>query len=192
MKLRLILFDLGGVIYTSNRLEAVKRFSHLGLKDAEERLNMYTQTGYFGALEEGEISDKEFLIQLSEEAKRPISWNECRHAWLGYATFLPQRNLDLLLHLRQMKMRTALAINTNSFMLSWVDRSDFDGKGNGIRHYLDELFEYILEKEGINGNEVLFIDDSPRNVEAANKLGIHTILAINGQDWTQEVMQSIL
>ena len=179
MKLRLILFDLGGVIYTSNRLEAVKRFSHLGLKDAEERLNMYTQTGYFGALEEGEISDKEFLIQLSEEAKRPISWNECRHAWLGYATFLPQRNLS----------------------------SDFDGKGNGIRHYLDELyvsyqmktlkpslkfFEYILEKEGINGNEVLFIDDSPRNVEAANKLGIHTILAINGQDWTQEVMQSIL
>lgn len=90
MKLRLILFDLGGVIYTSNRLEAVKRFSHLGLKDAEERLNMYTQTGYFGALEEGKISDKDFLIQLSEEAKRPISWNECRHAWLGYATFLPQ------------------------------------------------------------------------------------------------------
>ena len=207
MKLRLILFDLGGVIYTSNRLEAVKRFSHLGLKDAEERLNMYTQTGYFGALEEGKISDKEFLIQLSEEAKRPISWNECRHAWLGYATFLPQRNLDLLLHLRQMKMRTALASNTNSFMMSWVASSDFDGKGNGIRHYLDELyvsyqmktlkpslkfFEYILEKEGINGNEVLFIDDSPRNVEAANKLGIHTILAINGQDWTQEVMQSIL
>ena len=92
-------------------------------------------------------------------------------------------------------------------MMSWVDSSDFDGKGNGIRYYLDELyvsyqmktlkpslkfFEYILEKEGINGNEVLFIDDSPRNVEAANKLGIHTILAINGQDWTQEVMQSIL
>ena len=55
MKLRLILFDLGGVIYTSNRFSKLwKRFSHLGLKDAEERLNMYTQNGaIFGALEEG-------------------------------------------------------------------------------------------------------------------------------------------
>ena len=50
MKIRLILFDLGGVIYTSDRHEAVRRFGSLGLKDAEHQLNMYTQTGLFGAL----------------------------------------------------------------------------------------------------------------------------------------------
>ena len=203
MKIRLILFDLGGVIYTSDRHEAVKRFESLGLKDAENQLSMYTQTGLFGALEEGEISDKEFIAQLSKEVGRPLSWNECRHAWLGYATFLPQRNLDLLLRLRQMGFRLALASNTNSFIMSWTDSNDFDGKGNSIRYYLDELyvsyrikalkpspafFEYILQKEGVKADEVLFVDDGPRNVEAAHKLGIHTILAVNGEDWTKDVL----
>ena len=119
MKIRLILFDLGGVIYTSDRHEAVRRFGSLGLKDAENQLNMYTQTGLFGALEEGKISDKEFVAQLSDKVGKSLSWDDCRLAWLGYATFLPQRNLDVLLRLRHMGFRLALASNTNPFMMSW-------------------------------------------------------------------------
>jgi len=140
MKIRLILFDLGGVIYTSDCHEAVRRFGSLGLKDAENQLSMYTQTGIFGALEEGKISDKEFVAQLSDKVGKSLSWDDCRLAWLGYATFLPQRNLNVLLRLRHMGFRLALASNTNPFMMSWIDSCDFDGKGNSIRSYLDELY----------------------------------------------------
>lgn len=204
MKIRLILFDLGGVIYTSDRHEAARRFGSLGLKDAENQLNMYTQTGLFGALEEGKISDKEFVAQLSDKVGKSLSWDDCRLAWLGYATFLPQRNLDVLLRLRHMGFRLALASNTNPFMMSWIDCCDFDGKGNSIRSYLDELyvsykikalkpspvfFEYILQKEKVQAENVLFIDDGPRNVEAAHSLGIHTVLAVNGEDWTEDVLR---
>ena len=61
MKIRLILFDLGGVIYTSDRHEAVRRFGSLGLKDAEHQLNMYTQTGLFGALKKERLVIKNLL-----------------------------------------------------------------------------------------------------------------------------------
>ena len=70
--------------------------------------------------------------------------------------------------------------------------------------YLDELyvsykikalkpspvfFEYILQKEKVQAEDVLFIDDGPRNVEAAHSLGIHTVLAVNGEDWTEDVLR---
>ena len=36
--------------------------------------------------------------------------------------------------------------------------------------------------------ETLFIDDGPKNVEAAKSIGINTIQAINGEDWTKDVL----
>lgn len=56
MKIKNIIFDLGGVILTLDHAQAVSRFEELGLKDAASRLDAYTQTGIFGALEMGEIS----------------------------------------------------------------------------------------------------------------------------------------
>ena len=201
--IKLILFDLGGVIYTSDRSESVKRFAALGLKDADSRLNAYTQTGIFGDLEEGKITDKEFLEALKKDTGRDITWNDCRHAWLGYAADLPDRNIRILETLRQQGFRLALASNTNEFMMSWTCSNEFDGKGNSIKHYLDELyvsykigalkpskhfFEYILDKENVKPEETLFIDDGPKNVEAAKSIGVNTIQAINGEDWTKDVL----
>lgn len=201
--IKLILFDLGGVIYTSDRSESVKRFAALGLKDADSILNAYTQTGIFGDLEEGKITDKEFLEALKKDTGRDITWNDCRHAWLGYAADLPDRNIRILETLRQQGFRLALASNTNEFMMSWTCSNEFDGRGNSIKHYLDELyvsykigalkpskhfFEYILDKENVKPEETLFVDDGPNNVNAAKSIGINTILAINGEDWTKDVL----
>ena len=202
--IKLILFDLGGVIYTSDRDEAVKRFAALGLENADSRLNAYTQTGIFGELEEGKITDKEFLEALKKDTGRDFSWDDCRFAWLGYAADLPERNIKLLETLRKQGYRLALASNTNAFMMSWTCSDRFDGKGNGIKHYLDELyvsykigalkpstqfFEFILDKENVKPEEVLFIDDGPRNVESAKSMGINTIQVINGEDWTNDVLR---
>lgn len=201
--IKLILFDLGGVIYTSDRDESVKRFSALGLDNADSRLNAYTQTGIFGDLEDGKITDKEFLEALGKDIGHEISWNDCRHAWLGYVADLPERNIILLETLRKQGYRLALASNTNEFMMSWTCSNEFDGKGNSIKHYMDKLyvsykigalkpskrfFEYILDNENVKPEETLFIDDSSNNVDAAKSMGINTIQALNGEDWTKDVL----
>ena len=87
--------------------------------------------------------------------------------------------------------------------MSWTCSNEFDGRGNSIKHYLDELyvsykigalkpskhfFEYILDKENVKPEETLFVDDGPNNVNAAKSIGINTILAINGEDWTKDVL----
>ena len=63
-KVKNIMFDLGGVIMTIDQLSAVRRFKEIGLKDAEKRLDTYTQSGIFGDLEEGKISASDFIREL--------------------------------------------------------------------------------------------------------------------------------
>ena len=49
------------------------------------------------------------------------------------------------------------------------------------------IFRYVLDAERLDPAETLFIDDSPRNVEAAARLGIRTMCPRNNADWTADI-----
>ena len=49
------------------------------------------------------------------------------------------------------------------------------------------IFQYVLDAEGLDPAETLFIDDSPRNTEAAARLGIRTMCPRNNADWTGDI-----
>ena len=99
-----VVFDLGGVVMTLSHDEAVRRFEELGLRDARQQLDPYTQGGIFGDLEQGAIDAETFRVELGRQIGREVTYEECRHAWLGYAKEVPQRNLDCLQHLRQQEL----------------------------------------------------------------------------------------
>lgn len=197
-----IVFDLGGVIMTLDPAEALRRFKALGLSDAERYLDAYTQSGIFGNLEEGKITAEDFRSKLSSLIGHELTFDECKHAWLGYRKDVPQRNLDLLKELRAKGYRLILLSNTNPFMMDWALSSEFDGKGSSLNDYFDALylsyrlgimkpapdfFRQVLDNENILPEETLFVDDGPRNVEAAGKLGFITMCPDNGSDWTGEL-----
>lgn len=197
-----IVFDLGGVIMTLDPAEALHRFKALGLSDAERYLDSYTQSGIFGNLEEGKITAEDFRSKLSSLTGHELTFDECRHAWLGYRKDVPQRNLDLLKELRAKGYRLILLSNTNPFMMDWALSCEFDGKGSSLNDYFDALylsyrlgimkpapdfFRQVLDNENILPEETLFVDDGPRNVEAAGKLGFMTMCPDNGSDWTGEL-----
>ena len=204
MNIRTIIFDMGGVIITIDQQEAVRRFKALGLQDAEQQLDPYTQGGIFGDLEAGRITAEEFRIALSKQVGRELSYDECRHAWLGYCGDVPQRNLQLLTRLRQEGYRLILLSNTNPYMMSHVLSPAFDGSGHPLSHYLDALymsfemkvmkpdetfFRRVLMAEQTIPSECQFVDDGPRNVAVASQIGINTFCPKNGEDWTKEIYQ---
>ena len=197
-----IIFDLGGVIITLDQPQAIRRFQQLGISDAEQRLDAYTQGGIFGELEEGKIDAETFRQEVGKLAGRELTWRECQYAWLGYAKEVPQRNLDVLQKLRAEGYRLILLSNTNPFMMSWVRSDEFDGHGHGIDYYMDavycsyqlkvmkpnpEFFGRVLLEEHIVPAETLFLDDGARNVAAASQMGIRTFCPENGSDWTKEI-----
>lgn len=201
-----LIFDLGGVIITLAPDEALRRFKSLGLENAEEQMDAYTQMGIFGQLEEGKISAEAFREELSRQVGREVTYDKCRYAWLGYVKEVPQRNLDALLRLRSEGYRIILLSNTNPYMMSWVRSTEFDGHGHSIDYYMDacylsyqlgvmkpdtEFFHRVLMTEKIMASETLFIDDGPRNVATASQMGIRTYCPQNGADWTTTIYEYI-
>lgn len=202
--IRTLIFDLGGVVITLDQPQAIRRFELLGVKDAASRLDAYTQGGIFGELEGGLIDAETFRQELGKLAGRSITHEECAFAWQGYAKEVPQRNLDVLQHLREQGYRLLLLSNTNPFMMEWVNSDRFDGHSHSVAHYFDalylsyqmrlmkpseEIFRRVLIAEQIPPSECLFIDDGPRNVAAASQVGMRTFCPKNGDDWTEEIYQ---
>lgn len=201
-KIKNIVFDFGGVIVGLDFNQSVKSFQALGLKDAAERLDPYTQHGIFGDMEIGRISDDDFRRELSKLVGRELTWQECRHAWLAFIKELPEENLQTLRRLRTEGYRLILLSNTNPYVMDWAMSPGFDGRGHSVRDYFDaiylsyqcrimkpseDLFRHMLYKEQIQADETLFLDDGPKNTAAAARLGFHTFCPKNACDWSARI-----
>ena len=206
-----IIFDFGGVVITLDPSQAVKRFAALGLPNAEQHLDAYTQTGIFGALEEGKIGIETFREKLSILCNKELTHEECLSAWKGYCVDVPKRSIEALKELRKQGYRLIMLSNTNPYMMSWAKSNDFSKgidkdypEGRPAVDYFDaaylsyevgcmkpdlRFFKHVLLKEGINPSETLFLDDGKRNCEAAKKEGIHAMLTVNGEPWQEQLKE---
>jgi putative hydrolase of the HAD superfamily len=195
-----IAFDLGGVVIALSYEQAVRRFEEIGLKDARQHLDAFHQRGIFGDLERGIITTEEFRIELGKLIGREVTYDECLYAWHGYVEYVPQKNLQMLLKLRQLGYKVCLLSNTNPFMMQWAMSNEFDGNGHSMDYYFDnlylsykykymkpspEIFKIMLEGQQSSAEETLFIDDGQKNVEAAKELGMKTLFPENNEDWTK-------
>jgi putative hydrolase of the HAD superfamily len=193
-----IVFDLGGVIITLDREEAVNRFKNAGLKNAEELLSAYHQKGIFLELEEGKLSEEEFYDAVRKEAGTFISNETIYYGWIGFLKETPEYKLTMLEELRQKGYRVYLLSNTNPVIMSWARTPAFSPQGKSIDEYFDklylsyqigytkpdpEIFRFMIKDSGMIPSETLFIDDGIANIETGKKLGMKTYLAINGEDF---------
>lgn len=200
-KIKTIAFDLGGVVLALSYEQAVRRFEEIGLADARQRLDAFEQKGIFGDLESGRITAEDFRRELSKLVGRELTAEDCSWAWHGYVDYVPKRNLEAIQSLRARGYKVCLLSNTNPFMMQWADK-DFDGEGHPISYFFDamylsyeckvmkprrEIFEQMLEGQQARPEETLFVDDGPRNVEAAAALGMKTLCPQNNADWTADL-----
>ena len=193
-----IVFDLGGVLITLDRSEAVKRFVKMGLEDAEELLNAYHQNGIFLELEEGTLSQEEFYEAVRKEAGKFVSKETIDHGWMGFMKEVPEYKMIMLEELRRKGYRLYLLSNTNSVIMDWAHSTEFSPQGKSIDEYFDklylsyqigctkphpEIFRFMFNDSGMIPSESLFIDDGKANVEMGKQLGMKTYLAENGEDF---------
>jgi len=194
-----IVFDLGGVIITLERDEAVNRFKEAGLKNAEDLLNEYHQRGIFLELEEGKLSKEEFYEAVRKEAGTFISDEAIDYGWMGFLKELPEYKLRMLEELRKKGYRLYLLSNTNPVIMSWAFTPAFSPQSKSIDEFFDklylsyqigytkphpEIYQFMFNDSGMIPSETLFIDDGIANVEMGKKLGMKTYLATNGEDFS--------
>lgn len=207
MKIKNIIFDLGGVIIDLDRDQAVRSFQSIGVEDAGELIDPYEQKGIFQELETGRIGVDEFCSLLREHTRKPLSFEAICKAWLGFIVDVPLYKLDYISGLRAAGYTVYLLSNTNPIIqLEWAQTPRFTAAGLPLNAYFDKLytsyeigitkpdrriFDYMLRDSGIRPEESLFIDDGEKNIEVARSLGFHTYQPRNGEDWREAVSQRI-
>lgn len=184
-----IIFDLGGVIINIDYSLLIDAFSKIGLPHFEAYFSQKEQKKLFDIYEKGLISSQSFRDELKKQCKPGTTNEEIDAAWNAMLLDLPLQRLDLLMKVKK-NYRTFLLSNTNEIHMLFIN--DYLTKKfqvpNFNQHfektYLSyeinmrkpdaEIFQFVLNQNGLLANETLFIDDSSQHIESANSLGIQT------------------
>lgn len=188
---------MGGVIFRQDSEEAFRRFREAGL-DPEKYMGAFGQKEFFLDVENGKIDADTFCRKMAEASGREhVSWEEAQHCWLGFLRDVPVERLHYLLELKK-HYHVCLLSNTNPFMMSFTRSSKFSSDGKPISFYFDtlfcsyemkaykpdsEIFIKALDTDRMIADETLFLDDSMKNIVAAQRLGLQTLYVKTNEDW---------
>lgn len=182
-----IIFDLGGVILNIDFTVTQREFVKLGIQNIDETFGQYHQIGFFDQFDRGEIGEEEFLLNAQKLFPPQVTRQQIVDAWNAMLFDLPAERFEYLQQLGK-KYRLFLMSNTNS--IHYKAYQELIRQTYGIPN-LDSLFEkayyshlvkmrkpekrffdLILNENGLNASETLFVDDTSTNTDAAEKYGI--------------------
>ena len=197
-------FDMGGVIFDQNTEEAFRRFRAIGI-DTDYYMGQYGQRDFFLDLESGRIDAHQFCQKLREVTGRDLSEEQIRHCWLGFYDGVPVERLDDLERLRR-HYRLGLLSNTNPFMMAFTRSEAFSERRKPITAYFDalflsyemkvckpdpEIFLQVLAADGVKAEECLFVDDSRKNTDAAQKVGFQVLHVETNAPWMPQLREAL-
>jgi len=191
-----LIFDFGGVIINLNLPQCIENLKKLGVESIEKYLSNFGQKEFFLQFEKGEINIPEFRNEIRKLSNRTLTDAEIDTAWCSFLVDIPAERLVLLEKLHA-KYKLLLLSNTNPLHVDVSAANALEGTGKTIRDYFDKcyfsyemgltkpdpaIFKALLADAGVMASECLFLDDGPKNIEAAKALGIQTYAVTQGEN----------
>lgn len=199
-----IIFDLGGVIINLDIPRTISEFNKLSSKPFESIYTQLQQTPIFDLFDKGQISEKDFFLELRKYLNENVTDSQMIDAWNAMLLDFPIHRLQLLSILK-MKYRIFLLSNTNETHIVQLesDLNNEHGYENlepffekvyyscrvGMRKPDFEIFDFVLTQNKLKANETIFIDDSPQHIDGALKLGIQSYLLPKDKDVNELITQ---
>lgn len=185
-----IIFDLGGIFLTLNYQLTKDLFIKYGVPDFDEFFTQHHANDLFENLERGNITPEQFYDAFRKETGTNVSNEEIQTAWNALLVSFPKERIDWLRGIKE-KYNIYLFSNTNlihynAFMELYkrdLDGDDFNlhfikpyySHEMGLRKPYADSFLHIIEEQGLDPEETLFIDDTIKNIEGAKAVGLQTI-----------------
>jgi putative hydrolase of the HAD superfamily len=189
-KIKTIIFDLGGVIinlYVEKTIAAFARLSGYTEKELEE---VYLSADFFKHYEKGLVSDEAFRKSLSAEFNTEATEDEIDSAWNAMLGDIPSDRIESIKSVMQ-NYKCIVLSNTNaiherafhkilseSFPYSHLKdlfHEVYFSHELNQRKPDKEIYQKVLSQSQTVASKALFLDDSQLNLDAASKLGIHTL-----------------
>lgn len=187
---KVLLLDLGGVLFDVDYQATINAFKSLGFPDFDALYSKARQGNLFDFFEKGHLEEMQFYEAFSQ-MQPGISKDRIRDAWNAMLIGIPPHRLVFL---EQLAARYPLFLlsNTNEIHVDELTKRNLTDHGYdplekffsgiyfscriGMRKPDQEVFEYVLQNEAMLREDVLFIDDSPQHVEGAKQCGIPAFL----------------
>jgi HAD superfamily hydrolase (TIGR01509 family) len=182
MDIRVLLFDVGGVLVQLSGVEAMLEW--LGNRiTADELWRMWLQSAPVREFETGRIGADEFAVRVISEFGLAVEPQRFLDSFAGWPTGLYPETMQMLARIPRSYRRAVLS---NSNTLHWPRVLDDMGLGPAFdSHFVSHLtgrikpdseaFEHAVDSLGCQPGQVLFLDDNPLNVEAAQRFGMHAV-----------------
>ena len=189
---QLIVFDLGGVLGSLGR---PAEQMGLGISNADF-WSVWLRSETVMSLETGEIDEVEFFERFPRELGLADSAREFRRRFMRWQLGLFPGVADMLRSIGESRS-VALLSNTNPIHWNMVDPDGgfrqlfkhvfLSFEIGYVKPHLN-IFDHVLNAVPHEPGEILFLDDTAANVEAAATLGIGSI-CVSGPDETRRVLE---
>lgn len=190
-KIKNIIFDLGGIFIEISYDKTKVAFGEMGISNFDDLFTQHTASDLFIKLETGDCDPSQFYDAFRKETGTQISDEQIRFAWNAMLGHFPVERIQWLNEIKK-RYRIYLFSNTNiihydAFQQIYkqaYDNQYFDdffikayySHELGARKPNQEAFSKLLTLEKLDATDTLFIDDTPSNIEGAQKAGLQTIL----------------
>ncbi|MBQ9192933.1 MAG: HAD family phosphatase [Bacteroidales bacterium] len=191
-----IVFDLGGVLIDLDFDRCVKAFREvLGYERITEILDLSHQKGIYGEMEAGRVTADEFRAEILRESRPGCVPADVDRAMAELLTGMDPAKVPLLERLSREYAVYGLSNNNEISVkrmhdiyeengLDWqrVFRKEFISSRMKLMKPSRAIFDAAAAEIGLPGGEILFIDDSQRNVDGALAAGWKAALYVQGTD----------
>ena len=194
-----IVFDLGGVLCGLDAERCIRAFHQIGAEEVAVYVEEHRVEDLFLQSELGYITTEEFCEEVRRITQRPIDDEKIVWAWNELLTGITPERRQAVLELSKTYRLFVLSNTNDMHWKKWEASSLLPLKGEVFKDgvfekcFLSyelhlakpqrEIFEAVLQQADIKADETLFIDDSLKNCEAAQALGIHTYHNQHINDW---------
>jgi FMN phosphatase YigB (HAD superfamily) len=184
-----VILDLGGVILNIDYQLTINAFEALGFANFHAQYSQLQQSGLFDDLETGKMDPDRFVANIQAFIPH-ASATAIIKAWNALLLDFPEGRIETVQSIAR-RYPTFLLSNTNAIHYEAFNHTLFQQTGlNDIKPlfqkaYLSheiharkpdaKAFELILNEQGLKAKQVLFVDDSPQHIAAAQNLGIKAV-----------------
>ncbi len=184
-----IIFDLGNVLYDIDFNNMYAQFDVLGIPNFENHFTLNKCDQLFYDVEKGFIDQVGFCEGFNQLYNLSLSHTQIISAWNSLLVGFRKESMDWI-KANQGKFPMFLYSNTNQIHCDYVlpqyekeIGGDFEklfkkpyySHHMGMRKPDPASFQYILDQEGLNAAETLFIDDNEPNVIGAASVGLQVL-----------------
>jgi len=181
-QIRLVLFDLGGVLVELRGVPTMLAWLNHRVT-LDELFALWLSSPVVRRFETGHATPAEFAEQIIRELSLPVSPEEFVANFQSWVVGLLPGALDLV---RSVPSRFTRATLTNNSELHWRRlMTEFDLQDAFDHHFASHLtgkikpdreaFQNVLDTLGCGADSVFFLDDSTLNVKAARDVGMHAV-----------------